>query len=599
MRIAAVFCALLIGAPAGAKAPFDSLPLAQGTPTPGQPTPGQVAQPAPGQPPQRMPARPLRPGETPPKGTGVLRGYVTAAGSGTPVRRAQVRAMSMEGRGGGVTSTDSEGRFEIKDLPAGRFSLMVSKAGYVQAQYGQRRPNEPGTPIDLGEGQIAEKLAFNLSRGGVVSGVIVDDGGEPVAGTQVSAMRFQFMGGQRRLVSGGGGDMTDDRGAFRLYGLPPGEYYISATNRSGMMMVGPNITNTEVDGFAPTYFPGTSNLGEAARITLKAGQEMSGANFALVVARMARVSGRVVNSRGEALTGQRMLMLAPADPTMGMNFGMNSNAMLAPDGTFQFTNVAPGRYNLNVRPMGMPGPTEEFAVMPVTVGNDDITNLFVTTSLGATIKGVVLTDDGSVPPFRPDQVQIFAQPADMGMNMMGGGPTKVNDDYSFEMNSLFDRRLIRASAGMGLGTPSGWYLKAVVYDGADVIDSGIDFAPGRAYEGLQIVFSQKTTDLSGAVTDDRGKPVLDVSVVIFPSNRDLWSGQSRYIRTLRPDTNGRYNVKSMPPNEDYLVIAVRNLESGQGGDPEFLARAREDAKSFSLNEGETKAVDIKVSQLVP
>jgi hypothetical protein len=87
--------------------------------------------------------------------------------------------------------------------------------------------------------------------------------------------------------------------------------------------------------------------------------------------------------------------------------------------------------------------------------------------------------------------------------------------------------------------------------------------------------------------------------VIFPSNRDLWNGQSRYIRTLRPDTNGRYNVKSMPPNEDYLVIAVRNLESGQGGDPEFLARAREDAKSFSLNEGETKAVDIKVSQLVP
>ena len=589
MRIAAVFCALLIGAPAGAQAP-----------TPGQPTPGQASQPAPGQP-QRMPARPLRPGETPPKGTAVLRGFVTAAGTGAPVRRAQVRAMSQEGRGGGVTSTDSEGRFEIKDLAAGRYSLSVTKAGFVSMTYGQRRPNEPGTPIDLGEGQVAEKLAFNLSRGGVISGVIVDDGGEPVAGTQVSAMRFQFMGGQRRLVPGGGGDTTDDRGAFRLYGLPPGEYYITASNRSGMTMtMGPNMTNTEADGFAPTYYPGTPNIGEAGRIALKAGQEMSGANFALVVARMARVSGRVVNSRGEPVAGQRMLMLAPADPAMGMNFGMNmSNAMLAPDGTFQFTNVAPGRYNLNVRPMGMPGATEEFAVMPVTVGNEDITNLFVATSLGATIKGVVMTDDGTPPPFRPEQVQIFPQAADMGVTMMGGGPVKVNDDYTFEINSLYDRRLIRASAGAGMGTPSGWYLKSVIYDGADVIDSGIEFTPGRAYEGLQIVFTQKTTDLSGLVTDDRGKPVLDVSVVIFPSNRELWNGQSRYIRTLRPDTNGRYNVKSLPPNDDYLVIAVQNLESGQGGDPEFLNRAREQAASFSLTEGETKAVDVKVSRLVP
>jgi hypothetical protein len=88
-------------------------------------------------------------------------------------------------------------------------------------------------------------------------------------------------------------------------------------------------------------------------------------------------------------------------------------------------------------------------------------------------------------------------------------------------------------------------------------------------------------------------------VVIFPADREKWTFQSRYLRTLRPDTNGRYNIKAMPPLDDYLVIAVQNLELGQASDPDFLTRAREEAKPFSLNEGETKAVDIKLSKLVP
>src|SRR5690348_4349383 len=85
-------------------------------------TPGQVVQPQQQQPtstqPQRMPARPMRPGEEPPKGTAIIKGSVVAAGTGSPIRRVQVSARSMEGRGGGVTSTDNEGRFVIKDLPA-------------------------------------------------------------------------------------------------------------------------------------------------------------------------------------------------------------------------------------------------------------------------------------------------------------------------------------------------------------------------------------------------------------------------------------------------------------------------------------------------
>ena len=79
-----------------------------------------------------------------------MRGFVVAADSGLPLRRAMIRAMASDGRGGGMTTTDADGRFEIKELPAGRYSLMATKAGYVSMQYGQRRPELHGSAATPG-----------------------------------------------------------------------------------------------------------------------------------------------------------------------------------------------------------------------------------------------------------------------------------------------------------------------------------------------------------------------------------------------------------------------------------------------------------------
>lgn len=581
----ALSCALIIG-----------LASALAGQAPAPTTPGQPTQPGQTQPSTRSPARAPRPGESAPMGSAVIRGQVLAADTGAPVRRAQVRIVSPESRSGGTTSTNNDGSFEVKNLAAGRYTVIVSKGGFVAMQFGQRRPNEPGTPIELGDGQTAERVNFALLRGGVIAGRIVDDLGEPVSGASVAAMRFQFLAGSRRLMpaaSEGAQDRTDDQGGFRLYGLPPGEYYVSATSRSGNIAVGSNnINNTEAEGYAPTYYPGTMNIAEAQRIPVRAGQESPGGTFAMIVARMAKVSGRALNSRGEPVSNA-MVMLAPAELS-GLSFSFPMSNMLAADGAFAIPNVAPGRYNLQVRPLGMPGPTTEFGLMPLTVGADDISNLAVITSPGAVARGVIQTDDGTPPPFRADAVQLFANTAEP-MTMSIGGQARINDDMTFEIPALFDRRLIRASVAAG----TGWYLKGVYLNGDDVTDTGVTFEPGREVDGFEVVFTQKTTELSGLLTDNRGRPVVDASVVIFPANRDRWAFNSRFLRTVRPDTEGRYNARSLPPNDDYLIIAVKNLEQGQGGDPEFLGRAADEAKRFTLAEGETKAVDVKLSALVP
>ena len=67
-----------------------------------------------------------------------------------------------------MTMTDDEGRYELKELPAGRYSVSASKGGYVSLQFGQRRPFEQGQPLQLADGQTLEKVDFVLPKGGVI-----------------------------------------------------------------------------------------------------------------------------------------------------------------------------------------------------------------------------------------------------------------------------------------------------------------------------------------------------------------------------------------------------------------------------------------------
>jgi hypothetical protein len=527
-----------------------------------------------------------------PRGSSIIRGQIIAADTGSPIRRAQVRIASPDAREGRVATTDAQGRFEIKELPAGRYTMTASKGGFVSLQYGQRRPSESGTPIELADAQTLDKITIALPRGSVLGGRITDEFGEPVANASVSAWRYAYAGGARRLTPAGANsrDTTDDLGQYRLFGLPPGDYYVSATLRSG----GPEVTDPmgEMSGYAATYFPGTPNVAEAARVTLAVSQENTTVSFGLIATRLVRVSGQVLTSGG-APASNGMVMLVPASasgrPGMAVQQGGAGNR-IDQNGTFRISNVAPGRYQVQARSGGR---EFELARMDLAVGTDDVEGLTLVTAAGANVNGAVVSDTGEPFDFRAQQLQIAARPGSPDVQGIGAGAggARVNDDWSFGLRNLTDAVLVRATP------PQGWTLKSVSVNGQDITDLPMEFPPGQTVSGMQVVLTKKISALSGQITDAKGNPVLDATVVVFPSNEKLWTFQSRFIKAARPDQDGRYRVTALPGPEDYLVIALQGLEDGQAGDPEFLAAIKDQATRLSINEGETKAVDVKLSAL--
>ena len=226
----------------------------------------------------------------------------------------------------------------------------------------------------------------------------------------------------------------------------------------------------------------------------------------------------------------------------------------------------------------------------IAVGAEDLDGVVIVTGPGARVTGVVTIDSQSS--IRAQQVQVGARLAEpeQAMPGAGGGNARINDDWTFELNGLFDARLFR------VGVPQGWTLKSVTLNGQDITDTPIELPAGQTVAGLQIAITDKVTNLTGRVTDIRGNAVTDVTVVVFPADEARWTYQSRFVKTARPGQDGQYQMSGLPPYDRYLVVPVQGLEDGQAGDPDFLATIKTQGTDFSLNDGETRAVDLRFRQ---
>jgi protocatechuate 3,4-dioxygenase beta subunit len=563
--------------------------------------------------------------EAPPPPSGKIAGRVLSANDGRPVRRARAYLSAPqlpEGRG---TLTDDNGRFELNELPAGRYTLTVSKTGFVTLSYGQRRPLQAGTPLQLGDGQQIDGIDFRLPRGSVIAGRIYDELGDPMPGAAVRVLRYQYAQGERQLVPAGAAQ-TDDQGAYRVWGLNPGEYYVNALTQNfnfgpagrggpggraggfggrgvgagrGGAAGGRGGVNAAPAGFldfpgsdemqkayAPTYYPGVGSINESRPITVAVGQELLDVNFNLLLVRTAQVSGLVTAPDG-SITYSGQVNLVPETGAAGRGQpGVNFGSRIDWEGRFSIGNVPPGRYVLRARGTDTDPPL--FAAQPLTVASGDATDISVILFPGASIAGTVLFE-GTNPP-EMSRVRITAPSAESGGSLGPNPNARVDKDGTFTLEGVSTGSHWIRSAGQ----LNGWTLKSVTVSNRDVIDTPIELRSGQALSNVSLVFTNKQQEINGTVTNEQGQPVTDFTVLAFGVDPDLWRPLARQIATARPDQNGKYQIRSLPPGNYYLVT-VDPGEQGEWFEPAFLDQHRIAAARVTLGDGDIKTQDFKIS----
>jgi hypothetical protein len=572
-RAAATICAIVLAAPLRAQV---AAPLPQPTRPPPRDAAGLAAAAT---------------------GTGRIRGRVLQAGTTTPLRRAQV-SLTGEQNVRRLVTTDGEGRYEFSDLPAGRFTISAAKGGYLTLQYGQRRPFEPGRPVTLTAAQALGQVDLALPRGGAIAGKVTDRFGEPAVGADIVVERYQYSSdGQRRLTRAPGATIANDLGEFRVFGLMPGEYIVSANMRQRPTLPGGGGgPATPVAGYVQTYSPGTTSVADAQAVVLGVGEEAT-VQFGLALGRLSRVSGRITDSTGRPAAGAELMLVTLSASGTGSGRGSGS---VAADGSFSIGNVAPGDHFIQVRVAPRPdGPAApEIANAPISLSDQNIDGLQIMTGPATTVAGMVQWEGSATragsPPASP--LRITATPADGRPPLLGltgaadpGANGTVGADDTFRLSGLLGRVRFMAS-----GVPPQWMLKTITLGDADLTTTDVDAASIGRDARVRVVLTDTVTELTGSVRNAQGELVTEYVVVVLPVEMVNPAIASRYTHALRPDQKGVFRLRALPPGT-YVAAAVDALEQGSEWDPAFQAAVRNGARRFALSEGQTMTLTLDLT----
>ena len=392
----------------------------------------------------------------------VLKGRVLDSSSGRPIKGVVVTAF-LDGHRGEppATATDVEGRWEIRGLRPGEYQLNADKPGYVNGGGIERS-------IGLTDARAERAVDLTLTRGAVLSGRIVDAGGEPMAGLEVLALYRDSMNHPSPQWAQMGSVSTDDRGDFRVYGLMAGDYIVAAKPQNRLQQTddrGPKVTTVL------TYYPGTPNIDEAQRFSLEPAAEHSDLVFSLQEVRAISIRGRVLLPAGQVT--ESFAALFPVDASGDGQMGNERLTETRPDGTFTFSGVPAGNYRLWVRLLG--APTEErVGELDITAGQDDLDDLVVPTFGPTLIRGRVIVDASVA----PGPIGVGASQLGRGIHTMGGeGAVASSRDGTFELKVYHSPVKLHAS----VRSPD-WAQSSVRLKGRDVSrgqSSDLDLRPGQ------------------------------------------------------------------------------------------------------------------------
>jgi hypothetical protein len=457
------------------------------------------------------------------------------------------------------------------------YRLETRRSAYVDADPAPGDPR-PLNVVHLASGSV-ENVDLVLSRGGAVVGTVVDSAGEPLQGVRVNALQVHRENGQLVASHAGWERLTDDRGRFRVFGLPSGSYLLVASTDA----VASGGDRDQRRGFAQVYYPGSASIVNAQPVEVIAGRDLIGIDVSFAPSTTARVTGVAVNSLGEPIVGRIQLV------TNRRSGVVTTDAMTTrvdPEGGFELRDVPPGDYVLKAIVESGIGGQAEFAAEFISVGDRDPARIAVRTSPGTTLEGRFIVEGMPNPPMRALSLRAASVDIDRAPETTrGSSGLAVFDDGRFYLTGLFGPMRFTLPT-----LPAGWYLKSMTIGGVDATDTPFDFGSGGHTIGdAEIVMSRSGATIAGVVND--GPRAGSFVAVAFPTAREWWFSGSRHLQQRRGSANGSFDIDGLPPG-DYWVVAVDRL--GDWESPEALDALVPLATRVTVAEGQVVSTELRL-----
>ena len=527
--------------------------------------------------------------QTKPDGLCSLSGQVSNASTGEPVRRALVVLRRTDMSPGATTiqvpqsaTTDAAGRFAMAGITPVKYRLSAERNGFIVMQYGARGPGKAGTLLTLEAGQKSSDLTMRLTPHGVIAGRVLDEDGEPVSGVDVQVTRMQYMQGRKQMARAGGGS-TNDLGEYRVFGLTPGRYYVSATSRANP------VQPQAEDQYVTTWFPRTADAAAAASIDLAPGMQLRNIDVPLAKMHTVTVQGRVTNevaaTAGGTGQGRNLSVMLAARNAMVAGGGFTRGATVNPQGTFEFRGVTPGSYFV-VGTWMTSGKTFT-ARTAIQVGGSNIEGISLTIRGGVPVRGRVRVEGESTESIA--RVHVMLQAAEVGGIVFGPLPNQpVKEDGSFQLEDVGpDRYTLMVS-----GLPEGFYVKSVRSGNLDVLAGGLEIAGGSPAP-LEVVLSPHAGQVSGSVLDPKTQKAAPAAMVVLVPQEKERRDREAFYRMAATDSAGQFTFKSVIPGE-YRVYAWEEAEYGAWMDPAFVKPVESRGEAVSIAEGGRQAVQVNL-----
>jgi hypothetical protein len=554
----------------------------------------------------RIDSRPQNsPAQTPARSSGaVVLGKVTDGPGGAGVPEASVRLYPRQGGQLSTVWTDALGQFVFFNVADGAYELASSKPGYFAGTYGQQGPQERGRDFVITGARAPVPITIPIWKAGEITGRVMDENGEPMAGWPVQVWAKFARGGRAQFVAQPSRAVTDDRGAYRLGDIYPGDY---------LLVVKPVVAAIEVNGelrsYVPLIHPAASTVSGGSPLTIAVRDERVGMDFRAKSSVAHRVAGRVTGAATTAgLTVRLTAWDDDADPELEVGLTRTGR-----NGEFVFPAVPRGIYrmaswNREESASGGVGVflADDYGGVPevmseprrppdsfvrVVVSDTDLTSISIALPNMVEIAGRYLYR-GATPP-QPQVVKSVSA----FVSTPGGvlvGFQSPDETGAFRYRVPPGAYFVRPTTA-----PPGWMVESITVAGRDALDAPIIVGDGGVTD-LVISFTDKITEVTGTVhASDGGNLSADreATVLVFPSDPKGWIDFGLTpirIRNARVTPTGAFTVRGLLPGA-YFMIATYSTEAGADWQlaTNFARLARAATRVQVVPEGKA-SVDLKV-----